>query len=96
MDAVLIDQVLDVGIPDYAYTLFIYGAFKHPGDYCPRPASDGVVLVEWTVPEIIPPGGSDAVPTSPDLDTWGHVFWTAVVLSIRSKSFRVVAGVFLC
>eukprot|EP00959_Pyramimonas_sp_CCMP1952_P156074 3264394-Pyramimonas_sp.AAC.1 len=39
----LVDAACDTSDPEYEEELFLYGAFRHPGDVAPKPLCDGGV-----------------------------------------------------
>ena len=59
---------------DYEWTLWMFGAFRHPGDYFPRPDTSADVLVNWNVEEMFIPGSLVPTATSPQLGVWGPLF----------------------
>eukprot|EP00959_Pyramimonas_sp_CCMP1952_P295914 6189710-Pyramimonas_sp.AAC.1 len=63
----IIALALDTESEQHEHTLFVHGAFRHPGDDLPNPAADGVVRVGWSVPEALPPGRPGPVKTHLDL-----------------------------
>eukprot|EP00959_Pyramimonas_sp_CCMP1952_P214429 4487191-Pyramimonas_sp.AAC.1 len=65
---------MDRKTDNYEYTLFVHGALRRPGDELPKPASDGVVHVRWSLGEAEPSGCPGLVPTHPDLCLLGHIF----------------------
>eukprot|EP00959_Pyramimonas_sp_CCMP1952_P163087 3409192-Pyramimonas_sp.AAC.1 len=55
--------------------LYLYGAFKHPGDYAPPPLTEGGTSLEWFVDALPDPSDLAAAPSiPPSFGPWGHLF----------------------